>query len=180
MRLMTLFALSIAAGCGTPTTTERLGLPELQTVERVELDQYLGNWFEIASFPQDVQKGCTGTNTTYSLRDDGEIDVLNRCIKDGKEDIANGRARVEDTVTNAKLKISFFGPFYGDYWVIELGDDGAGGYSYAVVGHPSRDYLWVLSREATLDDEIYSGIITRLQEVGYETDRLALTLPPAL
>ena len=180
MRALPLLALVFvtAAGCATPTTTERLGLPELQTVERVEVDRYLGTWFEIASFPQDVQAGCANTNATYSLRDDGEIDVLNRCTKSGAEDIANGRARVVDTSTNAKLEVSFFGPFWGDYWVIELGGDESGGdgpYDYAVVGHPSRDYLWILSRAPALDDDVYAGILQRLDSVGYETSRLNKT-----
>ncbi len=186
MRSLPLLALAVAAvaGCSTPTTTERLGLSELQTVDLVEVDRYLGDWFEIASFPQDVQAGCTATNTTYTLRDDGEIDLVNRCRKDsldGPEDIANGRARIVDTATNAKLEVSFFGPFWGPYWVIELGDtgDGEAKYSYAVVGHPSRDYLWILSRERELSDEVYAGILERLGAVGYETDRLKKTLQPA-
>jgi len=183
MRLLPFFAVALftAVGCATPTTTERLALPELQTVERVELDRYLGTWFEIASFPQDVQAGCTNTNATYSLRDDGEIDVLNRCTKEGKEDIANGRARVVDTRTNAKLEVSFFGPFWGDYWVIELGgdDNDDGAYDYAVVGHPSRDYLWILSRERTVEAGVYAGIIERLKARGYETERLNETAQAA-
>ena len=183
MRALPLFALAAlaaltVAGCSTPTTTERLGLPDLQTVPRVELDRYLGTWFEIASFPQSFQQGCTATTATYALRDDGEIDVRNRCIKDGNEDIANGRARVADTSTNAKLEVNFFGPFWGDYWVIDLGDDGDGAYSWAVVGNPSRDYLWILSRDRVLPDDVYAGILERLEGVGYETERLNKTPQP--
>jgi apolipoprotein D and lipocalin family protein len=165
---------AVLAGC-SPTTTERLGLGPLQTVPRVDISKYVGTWYEIASYPQWFQEGCTGTTATYSLRDDGELDVLNRCFLqslDGKEDTAEGRARVVDTATHAKLEVSFFRPFWGDYWVIDLAPD----YSYAVVGHPSRDYLWILSRSPTMAPELYAGIVKRLREQGYELDRLQRTL----
>jgi apolipoprotein D and lipocalin family protein len=160
------------------STTERESLPPLETVERVELPRYLGTWYEIASFPQRFQKGCTATTATYSLRDDEMIEVLNRCRKgglDGKLDEAEGRARVVDRTTNAKLEVSFFGPFWGDYWIIDLDEED---YRWAVVGHPGRDYLWILSREPTLDPEIYEGILARLREQHYDTSRLVRTLQP--
>ena len=166
----------LGAGCAT-TTTERLKLPPLQTVPQVELQRYLGTWYEIASFPQRFQRGCTGTTASYALRPDGEIDVLNRCRKgslEGKEDSAQGRARVVDPVTNAKLEVSFFRPFWGDYWIIDLGPD----YEYAVVGHPSRDYLWILSRTPTMESAVYQGILQRLTAQGYQVERLNRTLQP--
>jgi apolipoprotein D and lipocalin family protein len=162
--------------CAT-SATERLKLPPLPTVAKVELPRYLGTWYEIASFPQRFQKGCVATTATYSLREDGEIDVLNRCRQDrldGEERIAKGRARVVDATTGAKLEVSFFRPFWGDYWVIDLGAD----YEFAVVGHPGRDYLWVLSRTPALEPAVYEGILTRLKANGYETDRLVTTLQP--
>ncbi len=170
------FAMVAALGC-TPTTTERLGLGELQTVPGVELGRYVGTWYEIANFPQRFQEGCTGTTATYSLREDGEIDVVNRCRKgslEGEEDSARGRARVVDVVTKAKLEVSFFRPFWGAYWIIDLGRE----YEYAVVGHPSRDYLWILSRAPTLAQETYDAIVGRLAAQGYETGRLVRTLQP--
>ena len=173
--------LVMAAGCAT-STTERLRLPPLQTVAHVDLSRYLGTWYEIANFPQSFQRGCTATTATYTLRADGDIDVLNRCRKDsvdGKEKSALGRARVVDRATNAKLEVSFFRPFWGDYWIIDLSDD----YSYAVVGHPGRDYLWILARTPTMDEATYQSIVTRLQAQGYETFRLVRTVqvagPPA-
>jgi apolipoprotein D and lipocalin family protein len=167
----------MSLGACAPTTTERLNLPPLETVERVELERYLGTWYEIAAFPQGFQEGCTGTTATYELRDDGEIDVYNRCrldSLDGEPDTAEGRARVVDTNTNSKLEVSFFRPFWGEYWIIDLDED----YQYAVVGHPSRDYLWILSRTPTLDPDVYLGILERLEAVGYEIDRLEETLQP--
>ena len=163
-------------GC-SKTTTERLQLPPLDAVPKVNLERYLGTWYEIASYPQRFQEGCTGTTATYTLRSDGEIDVLNKCRKgglDGPEDAAEGRARVVDRKSNAKLEVSFFRPFWGDYWIIDLGPE----YEYAVVGHPSRDYLWILSRTPTLDAEIYDGILTRVDEMGYPLERLQKTLQP--
>jgi len=167
-------ALAALAGCAT-TTTERLRLPPLETVERVELGRYLGTWYEIASFPQRFQRGCTATTATYALRDDGRIDVLNSCRKgslDGELATARGLARVVDRVTGARLEVSFFRPFWGDYWIIDLGRD----YEYAVVGHPSRDYLWILSRTPALPEATFRGILARLQAQGYETARLVKTL----
>jgi len=166
----------VGAGCAS-TTTARLHLPELQTVPRVDLRRYVGTWFEVASFPQSFQRGCTATAATYTIRDDGRIDVVNRCRKgspDGPEKVARGRARVADPSTNAKLEVSFFWPFWGDYWIVDLGAN----YEYAAVGHPSRDYLWILSRTPTMDPALYASIVHRLQGQGYETDRLQQTTQP--
>lgn len=175
--LLLTWTLGIAlAGC-SETTTERLQLPPLQAVPEVNLERYLGTWYEIASYPQRFQEGCTATTATYTLRSDGEIDVLNKCRKgglDGPEDVAEGRARVVDRTSHAKLEVSFFWLFWGDYWILDLGPD----YEYAVVGHPSRDYLWILSRTPTLDAETYDSILKRLKEMGYPLERLQKTLQP--
>jgi len=173
-RLAGLIGMLWAGGCAS-TTTERRHLPALETVPHVELARYLGTWYEIASFPQSFQRGCTATTATYTLRDDGQLDVINRCrlgSPDGKEKTARGRARVVDRSTNAKLEVSFFRPFWGPYWIIDLAPD----YSYAVVGHPGRDYLWILSRTPTMSDEAYQRIVARLQAQGYETSRLVRTV----
>ncbi|MCH9686413.1 MAG: lipocalin family protein [Deltaproteobacteria bacterium] len=168
-------ALLIAACAGS--TTKREGLPPLQAVERVELPRYLGTWYEIASYPQRFQKGCSATTATYSQGKRDQITVLNRCRKgglDGKVDDAEGRARVVDTTTNAKLEVSFFGPFWGDYWIIDLDPE----YQWAVVGHPGRDYLWILSRTPQLGGEALDGILARLGEQHYDTTRLQWTEQP--
>ncbi len=142
--LLWLLLALVTANFGA-TTTELRHLPPLTTVPRVDLNRHLGKWYEISGFPAWFQRDCTGTTATYGLRDDGRIDVLNRCRKhtlDGPEDVSHGQARVVDRATNAKLEVSFFRPFWGPYWVIVLDSD----YQYAVVGHPNRDYLWILSR----------------------------------
>ncbi|MCK6546997.1 lipocalin family protein [Myxococcota bacterium] len=172
--LLLLSSLTIATSCASSTTKE-LGLPPLQTVAKVELPRYLGTWYEIASFPQSFQEGCHATTATYTLRDDGEIDVRNACNKgslDGELDTAEGRARIVDATTNAKLEVSFFRPFWGDYWIIELDPE----YRWAVVGHPGRDYLWILSRAPQMAPEEYERIVTRLRDVHrYQVERLVKT-----
>ncbi len=173
-RLRALAACLLATGC-TSTTTDRLHLPPLQTVPRVDLQRYIGTWYEIARFPKRFQRGCTATTATYTLRADGGIDVVNRCRKDspdGPEKVATGRARVVDAATNAKLEVSFFRPFWGDYWIIGLGDD----YGYAVVGHPSRDYLWILARTPFMSPDLYDSILRKLSDQGYDTSRLVRTV----
>lgn len=148
----------------------------LQAVPRVDLDRYLGTWYEIATIPQRFQKGCTGVTATYSLRPDGRIDVLNQCYKDslnGKHKKARGKAWVTDKETSAKLKVQFFWPFSGDYWVIELDSVG---YQYAVVGHPGRKYLWILCRKPLMDEGLYGELLGRLKEVhGYDLTGLKKT-----
>lgn len=161
----------LLAAVGCATTTARRGLPPLATVDHVDLTRYAGTWFEIASFPQRFEEGCVASRAEYTLRPDGTVDVVNRCRDgtfDGPERRAEGTARVVDARTNAKLAVTFFWPFTGDYWVIDLDPD----YRFAVVGHPSRDYLWILARTPTLDAATYDGIIARLERQGYDTRRL--------
>jgi apolipoprotein D and lipocalin family protein len=146
-------------------------MPELKTVEKVDLSRYLGLWYEIARIDQTFQKGCVATTAEYSLKDDGRIKVLNKCRKntiDGKEKSAEGVAWVVDKETNAKLKVSFFWPFSGKYWVIDLEPE----YKWAVVGDPSREYLWILSRSPEMDDETYEGIMKRLKEQLYDISKI--------
>jgi apolipoprotein D and lipocalin family protein len=154
------------------------GLPPLRTVQRVELNQYMGTWYEIASFPQRFEKGCVASMATYSLRADGKVTVLNECRNetlDGKLRSAKGKAWVVDHGTNAKLKVCFFWPFSGDYWIIDLGPH----YEYAVVGHPQRTYLWILSRKPQMDSNSYEAILQRLKAQHYDISRLKKTLQPS-
>ena len=147
----------------------------LQVVPTVDLRRYVGEWYEIARFPHRFQEGCVGSSATYTLRDDGKITVLNQCYEGsftGKLRTAKGTARVADEKTNAKLRVSFFWPFSGDYWIIELGRD----YEYAVVGHPDRTYLWILSRTKKMDETLYQDILSRLTPKGYDTTKLLRTM----
>ncbi len=147
----------------------------VQTVPYVDLKKYAGKWYEIASFPQRFQKGCTSTTATYTLTDKNYVVVENSCNKDsvdGKESSVQGKAFVEANSGNAKLKVQFFWPFKGKYWIIDLADD----YSYAVVGHPNRKYLWILSRTAIMDEDIYQQIIARTKEKGFDISKIKRTI----
>jgi apolipoprotein D and lipocalin family protein len=159
------------------TSSLGAGKEPLPVVDEVDLDRYLGTWYEIASYPAWFQKGCTGTTAEYTRLENGRIGVVNRCRKrslDGKPKTARGRAKVIDETTNAKLKVSFFRPFWGNYWIIDLDPD----YRWVVVGEPKRKYLWILSREPVMDEALYSEITARLPAVGYDPTRLRRTLQP--
>jgi apolipoprotein D and lipocalin family protein len=151
--------------------------PPLSTVESVDLDRYLGKWFEIASYPAWFQKNCTASTAEYSLREDGAIEVINRCRKgglDGKLKTAKGKATVVDRESNSKLKVSFFWPFKGDYWIIDLDPE----YRWVVIGEPKRKYLWILSRTPQMEAETYRSILSRLPGKGYDLSRLNRTEQP--
>jgi len=146
----------------------------LNTVPNVDLEKYSGKWYEIASYPQIFQKGCNCTTAEYTLSDKGLVIVENRCNKgsvDGKPAYIKGKAFVQKNSGNAKLKVQFFWPFRGKYWIIDLADD----YSYAVVSHPSRKYLWILSRTPQMNEEVYDQILLRLKENGFDLAKLQLT-----
>jgi len=165
--------VAILGGC-------RSTQPPLEVVAEVDLDRYLGRWYEVASFPQRFQRGCVASMATYGRRDDGLIGVVNECRDgsfQGELRRAEGVAWVaDDEGSRAKLKVQFFWPFRGDYWIIDLDPE----YRYAAVGHPSRDYLWILSRTPTLDPETYRALLARLEAKGFDLTRLRLTpQPPA-
>ena len=147
--------------------------PPLEVVPSVNLSRYVGKWYEIASFPTWFQKGCAGSTAEYSLRPDGGIGVLNQCIKapDGAPDSARGIAWVVDPVTNAKLRVRFFWPFSGDYWIVDLDPD----YQWVLVGEPKRNYLWILARTSTLDKHLYESIVKRAAGQGFDVARLIAT-----
>ena len=150
------------------------GSSDLTTVSVVDLDRYLGKWYEIARYPNRFQKQCVGdTTATYSLREDGKVVVVNICRKaDGSLSNAKGTARVVDNQTKAKLKVTFFWPFSGDYWIIGLDPD----YRWAVVGEPTRKYLWILAREPHMSDAEYSKALQIVREKGFDEHRLQMTL----
>lgn len=147
--------------------------PPLRTVESVDLERYAGTWYEIASFPARFQRGCTATTARYGVRDDGRVSVRNRCLRDGEERAIEGVAWPVDE-SNARLRVRFFWPFAGDYQVIALDPD----YRWAVVGHPSRDYLWILSRTARIDDALYERLVGEARAQGFDVGRLARTPQP--
>ena len=150
---------------------------ELEVVGAVDLSRYAGRWYEIARLPNRFEKKCADSVTAnYTLRSDGKVDVVNRCRKvNGEYTTAKGKAKIVDKKTNAKLKVTFFWPFYGDYWILDLGPN----YEYAVVGAPNRDYLWVLSRTPQLDEQLYQRLLTKMASRGFETERMIRTSHPS-
>ena len=160
-----LFALPQYAAAAEPAA--------LPTVDRVDLARYAGAWYEIALLPNRFQKQCVAdTQARYRL-DGDRVEVLNRCrTADGKVDDAKGRAKVVEGTGNAKLRVSFFWPFYGDYWVLALDPD----YRHVLVGAPSRQYAWVLSRTPQMDETVLQGLLERAAALGF--DRAAFKRTP--
>ena len=148
---------------------------KVQTVDYVDLNRYIGTWYEIASIPQWFSKKCVCTQAKYSLTPKGNVRVINTCLKNtinGKVKRAKGIAKLVDRTTNAKLKVSFFWPFYGGYWIIALGND----YQYAVVSNKEGSSLWILSRTPELAPEFYDEAMAKIKANEINTDRLKMTL----
>jgi apolipoprotein D and lipocalin family protein len=143
----------------------------LEVVSHVDLERYLGKWYEIAHLPFRFEDDCTDITATYSLSKDGNVSVLNECLRNGKLKQAKGKAKVVDKNTGAKLKVTFFWPFSADYWIIDLGKD----YDYAVVGTPNRRYLWILSRTPQMDDMLFSQLIESVKSKGFDVNNLIKT-----
>ena len=141
----------------------------LQTVPHVDVDRYMGKWYEVARLPNRFERKCDRDIMAEYARQGKTVSVRNTCIQsNGKPKIAQGRARIVDTASNARLKVTFFWPFYGDYWIIGLDSD----YGWAIVGEPSRRYLWVLSRTPSLPAETLQGIRQQVETAGYSPSAL--------
>ena len=135
-------------------------------VESVDLDRYLGSWYEIARFDHRFERGMEQTKALYTLREDGKIKVENSGVKNGEPKQSVGKAKTTDTP--ALLRVSFFGPFYGDYRILLLDED----YQYALVGGGTDDYLWILARTPQLDEATTDMILAEAQRRGYDTAKL--------
>lgn len=146
----------------------------LPVVEHVDVERYAGRWYEIAHLPNRFQKGCVGTMADYFLRSDGKITVVNQCWKesfDAKRIMAKGTARVVDKQTNAKLKVTFFWPFEGDYWIVKLDPE----YQWAMVGHPGRKFFWILARENKMDPALFESLKADATTLGFDLTDLIVT-----
>jgi apolipoprotein D and lipocalin family protein len=172
-----IFALALVPGIGPAAGHQDDDRPT--TVEHVDLDRYVGLWYEIAKIPNRFQKKCAvGTTAYYSLKDDGKISVVNRCIDgEGKVVRATGLAKVEDAQSNAKLKVSFVrvvgvSLFWGDYWIIGLAED----YRYAVVGTAKRNYGWILARQPELSAADLAEVHAILRRQGYDPETFVMSL----
>jgi apolipoprotein D and lipocalin family protein len=142
---------------------------ELPTVDKVDLPRYMGTWYEIARLPNSFEKGLECITATYSLLDNGKVRVINRGKSSEGWSEAKGIAKVPDERFPGRLKVSFFRPFYGPYWIISLDE---ADYSWVMVGSPSRKYFWILARNPQMDEELYQSLVKKAMELGYDTTQL--------
>ncbi|WP_394222493.1 lipocalin family protein [Alteromonas gracilis] len=162
-----LFASTLFVGLSGCT-----GVPDKVTpVEGFELPRYLGKWYEIARFDHSFEEGLSEVTATYSMRDDGGVKVINRGFseEDNAWDEAEGKAYFVDSATMGHLKVSFFGPFYASYVIMEL--DKAG-YQYALITGPDKDYLWILARTPSISDEVRAQLLQKAKASGYDVSKL--------
>jgi apolipoprotein D and lipocalin family protein len=165
-----LTAIALAACVGGPS-----GNPHPpQPAKAVDLDRYVGLWYEAARYDMRFEKGCDGVTAEYSKRPDGLIRVVNTCHEGGPTGpvkVSEGKAKIADPASKAKLKVSFFGPFFvGDYWVLDHADD----YSWSIVGEGSGRYLWLLTRKPPTPAELKT-LTDRAKAMGYDTAMLRVT-----
>jgi len=163
MRHILILAAALLAGCAQ--------VPDgVQPVGSFDAERYLGKWYEVARLDHSFERGMDNVTATYTARDDGGIDVLNRGYirAKGEWDEARGRAKFVGARDQGKLKVSFFGPFYGGYNVIDLDP----GYQISLVAGPSRKYLWILARQPNPPREAVDRVVERAAELGFETDAL--------
>ncbi len=159
-------AVLFTVGC----STKHANLP---TSNSVDLNSYKGTWYEVARFEHFFEKGCKNVSATYNILKDDKIQVINRCTKidTNKSSSVTGVAYATDD-TNSKLKVSFFRPFYGDYWIIDVDKD----YKTALVGAPSREYLWILSRSKTIDEKTKQRLLLKASSFGFDTNKFVWTI----
>jgi apolipoprotein D and lipocalin family protein len=158
------FLLILLSGCtGAPD--------DVAVVSGFKIDLYLGTWYEIARLDHSFERGLSAVTADYSLRQDGGVRVVNRGYneKSGEWDEAIGKAYFVGASDIGQLKVSFFGPFYGGYNIIELDKSG---YQYAMVAGPDRDYLWILSRTAQMQPDTLRSLVNKARELGFATDEL--------
>lgn len=162
-------ALLIVWGCSSAE------YPPLDTVDKVDIQRYLGKWYEIALLPNSFEEGCNCTTAEYSLIDSTTVRVVNSCRQDsvnGEINTANGKAFVVEGSNNSKLRVQFFWPFRGDYWIIDLDKEN---YTYAVVGSPSRKYLWILARTPQMDESLYDKLLEKCGAKGFDISKVIRT-----
>ena len=163
----TFLSLALCGLCAT-TMSQKV---DNSTITSFDLDRYLGRWYEIARYDHSFERGLVGSTAEYSLRDDGKIKVLNSGhlnTLDGPYKESIGKAKARKNGTPGQLQVSFFGPFYGDYDILELAPD----YSYSVVGSSSPKYLWILSRTPQMSTTTKDKILRNLRQRGYDTSKL--------
>jgi len=172
MKISVLLAIMAIHFSGCMTDQEPAGMIDKTTVQGVDLERYLGTWYEIARYPHSFEKNLVGVTATYSYRKDGKIKVLNQGFKDsldGPLKTATGKAKIPDPEDPSRLKVSFFLFFYADYFILELDQEH---YQWAMIGSSSDNYLWILSRTPIMEEDIYEMLLQRAGERGYDLSRL--------
>jgi len=172
MKTPVIIALLFVCICSNCQTQSDKTMIDRTTVTSVDLDRYLGKWYEIARFDHSFERGLVNVAATYSMRPDGKIKVLNEGYKnslDGKHKVAVGKAKIPDPTDLSKLKVSFFLNFYADYLIMELDQTD---YQYAMIGSNSANFLWILSRTPKLPDNIYNMLLEKAEKRGYEIKNL--------
>lgn len=167
MRALLFILAAMTAAC-SPNPVYRQS-DEPLPVAYIDQARYLGLWHEQARLPNSFEEGCQRATAEYALRDDGLISVVNTCYEaNGEQRVAQGRARPAGEAGEGKLEVSFFGPFWADYWVLERGEN----YEWSIVGEPEGRYLWVLTRERELSPEMRAEFERRITELGYRPAEL--------
>ena len=166
-RLLTILLVSTSSllitGCLNQPFYRQSNTP-LQTVNSVDLNKYLGKWYEIYRLPNWFEDDdCVTVTAEYGLRDDGGVSVLNTCHKASKKEEARGIAKIVEGSSNSKLRVSFFRPFYGDYWILDLASD----YSWVLIGEPAGKYFWILARDKKLSPELEESLLVKAEKLGY-------------
>jgi apolipoprotein D and lipocalin family protein len=162
----------LLAACSPSGPVGNMSVP--QPVKPVELNRYLGRWFEQARYENRFETDCEGVTADYSLRDDGMIKVINTCRQggiNGSVKSVEGRAKIVPSSGNAKLKVSFFGPFFGNYWVLDRAPD----YTWSIVGEPSGRYLWILTRTANPSQRTREMLARKAKSLGYDVSLIRWT-----
>lgn len=170
-RLLMLLSVFFIINC-TKTNSQML---DKSTVKELDLNRYLGTWYEIARFPHSFEKNLVGVTATYSLREDGKIRVLNQGYKNtlnGNRSSAEGKAKIPDPLKPANLKVSFFWIFYAEYNVLELDEN----YQYAMIGSSSDKYFWILSRTPQMEPATYKMLLDKARKRGYNLEKLEKVL----
>lgn len=165
-----LFFIAFSAGSCTSKNDNNMNL---STVKELDLEKYMGTWYEIARYDHSFERGLVGVTAEYTLRADGKITVINQGYKnslDGKLSRAQGKAKQPDPNDPGKLKVAFFLFFYADYFILELDEE----YQWALIGSSSDKYLWILSRTPQLPPGTLQKILNLAQRRGYETDKLIM------
>ena len=174
-RLLLVFSILFFCNC-TKTNSQMI---DQTTVKELDINRYLGTWYEIARFPHSFEKNLVGVTATYSLRSDGKIEVVNQGFKntlDGERSKAVGKAKIPDKLEPGKLKVAFFWIFYADYYVLELDTEN---YQYAMIGSSSDKYFWILSRAPQMDSAVYNLLLDKARKRGYNLEKLYKVPQPA-